>query len=61
MNITLIAVNRVRFHRPNTDKVEIGLCVFQDNKHMIIIDSDFNIVCNCSIISYIDRDNIYQL
>ena len=47
----IISVERVKFKRPNCEKEEIGLMVGEFGRH-IIVDSDMNIVINCSLEKY---------
>lgn len=46
-----IDVEKVNFKRPNSDKEESGLMIGEFGRH-IIIDTDMNIVINCSLEKY---------
>lgn len=47
----IFTAETVEFKRPDSEKIEHGLMVGYDDKH-VIIDSDLNIVINCSIEHY---------
>lgn len=48
------------FRRPNSDKLESGLCVGYEDHHLII-DQDLNVVINCSIEQYIGEETRFIL
>ena len=56
----LVSVERVKFKRPNSDKIEIGLLVGEFGRHCII-DNGMNIVINCSLESYYNDRTEYNL
>ncbi len=47
----IFTAETVEFKRPDSEKIEHGLMVGHDDKH-VIIDSDLNIIINCSIEHY---------
>lgn len=47
----LVSAERVKFKRPNSTKVELGLMIGTFGRHLII-DNELNIVLNCSIEEY---------
>lgn len=47
----IFTAETVEFKRPDSEKIEHGIMVGHDDKH-IIIDQDLNIVINCSIEHY---------
>lgn len=49
MNYT---VETIEFTRPNSYKIEDGLRVSDDTGRAIVIDTDMNIVINCSYSNY---------
>ena len=51
----IINVEKIKFSRPSSDNVEIGLSI-SDSYKSIIIDKDFNIVINCNHEGYAPSD-----
>ena len=50
----------VIFKRPNSDRLESGLCVGYEDRHLII-DQDLNVVINCSIQQYMGEETRFML
>lgn len=51
----IVNVEKIRFSRPSSDNLEVGLRITDFGKS-IIIDRDFNIVINCSYEGYAPSD-----
>lgn len=50
----------VHFKRPDSDIMEIGVMIGKDDKH-IIVDSNLNIIINCSIEHYENNQQVFSL
>lgn len=55
-----LVAETVCFKRPNSDVAEQGVMIGIDDRH-VIIDSDLNIVLNCSIEHYHNNQQTFNL
>ena len=56
----IVTVERVKFKRPNSETVELGLMIGEFGRHLII-DNYMNIVINCSLEGYCNDRKEYTL
>lgn len=56
----ILDVERVKFKRPNSDKIEVGLLIGEFGRH-IIVDDCLNVVINCSLESYANDSKSFEL
>jgi len=50
----------VRFKRPDSDKIESGVIIGYEDKHLII-DEHLNVIINCSIEQYVGEETRFIL
>lgn len=55
-----LVAETVCFKRPNSDTLEEGVMIGIDDRH-VIIDSDLNIVINCSLEHYHNNQQTFNL
>ena len=54
-------IETIDFKTPNSDKLESGLRISDDKGRSIVLDTDFNIVINCSYEHYYNNITTYTV
>lgn len=57
----IVTVETIKFNRPSSDKVEVGLRISNDAGRAIIIDKDLNPIVNASYRGYLGDAINYTL